>query len=104
MSNDPSLTALRRMGLLQPGELPAITPLTGGVSSDIVRVDLESGPICIKRALPKLKVQANWQAPVERNQYEIEWMRVAAAIVPLAGAKMLGEGPATRQFRLALLH
>ena len=58
MSNDPFLTALGRMGLLQPGECPAITPLTGGVSSDIVRVDLRSGPICVKRALPKLKVQA----------------------------------------------
>src|SRR5258708_10770398 len=103
MSNDPSLTALRRMGLLQPGELPAITPLTGGVSSDIVRVDLESGPICIKRALPKLKVQANWQAPVERNQYEIEWMRVAAAIVPLAVPKMLGEDRDTGMFAMEFL-
>ena len=54
------------------------SPLTGGVSSDIVRVDLPDGPICFKRALPKLKVQADWQAPVERNRWEVEWMRVAA--------------------------
>ena len=60
MSNDAFLAALGRMGLLQPGEIPAIAPLTGGVSSDIVRVDLESGPICLKRALPRLKVQADW--------------------------------------------
>ena len=44
MSNDLFLTALGRMGLLQPGELPAVTPLTGGVSSDIVRVDLAQRP------------------------------------------------------------
>jgi tRNA A-37 threonylcarbamoyl transferase component Bud32 len=103
MSNDPFLTALGRMGLLQPGEFPAIAPLTGGVSSDIVRVDLESGPICIKRALPKLKVQADWQVPVERNQYEIEWMRVAATIDPQAVPKMLGEDRDTGMFAMEFL-
>ena len=48
------LQALHRMGLM-----PAATPaqgerLTGGVSSDIWRIDLPSGPICVKRALAKL--------------------------------------------------
>ena len=52
------LASLARMGLLSPGEQPRITPLTGGVSSDIVRVDLLRGPVCVKRALPKLKVKA----------------------------------------------
>ncbi|MBI3526814.1 MAG: aminoglycoside phosphotransferase family protein [Betaproteobacteria bacterium] len=103
MSNDPFLTALGRMGLLQPGECPAISPLTGGVSSDIVRVDLASGPICVKRALPKLKVQADWQAPIERNQYEIEWMRVAAGIDPQAVPKVLGEDRDTGMFAMEFL-
>ena len=103
MSNEPFLIALRRMGLLQPGESPAIAPLTGGVSSDIVRVDLRSGPICIKRALPKLKVQADWHAPVERNQYEIEWMRTAAAIEPQAVPKVLGEDRGTGMFAMEFL-
>jgi hypothetical protein len=35
MSNDLFLDALARMGLLQPGERPTITPLAGGVSSDM---------------------------------------------------------------------
>ena len=103
MSNDPFLTALGRMGLLQPGESPVIAPLTGGVSSDIVRVDLPSGPICIKRALPKLKVQADWQAPIERNQYEIEWMRTVAGIDPQAVPKMLGEDRETGMFAMEFL-
>jgi aminoglycoside phosphotransferase (APT) family kinase protein len=103
MSNDPFLIALGRMGLLQPGESPAIVPLTGGVSSDIVRVDLETGPICIKRALAKLKVQADWQAPVERNQYEIEWLRIAAGIDPQAVPKVLGEDRATGMFAMEFL-
>lgn len=91
------------MGLLQPEDTPAIAPLTGGVSSDIVRVDLANGPICIKRALPKLKVQADWKAPVERNQYEIEWMRVAAEVVPQAVPKILGEDRATGMFAMEFL-
>jgi len=103
MSNDPFLTALGRMGLLQPGEFPAVSPLTGGVSSDIVRVDLDSGPICMKRALARLKVDADWQAPVERNQNEIEWMRVAAGIDPLAVPKVLGEDRETGMFAMEFL-
>ncbi len=59
-----------------------MTPLTGGVSSDIWRVDLPAGPVCVKRALPRLKVDAVWEAPVERNRYEWEWLREAGRIVP----------------------
>jgi tRNA A-37 threonylcarbamoyl transferase component Bud32 len=103
MSNDPFLIALARMGLLQPGESPAVVPLTGGVSSDIVRVDLETGPICIKRALAKLKVEADWQAPVERNRYEIEWLRIAADIDGRAVPKVLGEDRETGMFAMEFL-
>ena len=103
MRNDLFLTALARMGLLQPGERPTITPLTGGVSSDIVRVDLASGPICVKRALPKLKVEADWQAPVERNRYEVQWMQVAAGIVPAAVPRILGEDLQTGMFAMQFL-
>jgi len=55
----------------------------------------EGAPVslCIKRALPTLKVAALWQAPVERNRYEVEWMRVAAGIVPGAVPAILGEDP-----------
>ena len=65
---------------------------TGGVSSDIYRVDLPSGvTVCVKRALPKLKVTADWLAPISRNRWEAEWMRVAGAIVPSAVPRILGE-------------
>ncbi len=103
MSNDLFLGALARMGLLTAGEQPAIEPLTGGVSSDIVRVTLASGVICIKRALPKLKVQADWQAPVERNRFEIEWMRTAGRIVPDAVPHILGEDAASGMFAMEYL-
>ena len=64
--------------------------LTGGVSSDIWRIDLPAGPICIKRALAKLRVAADWQAPVERNRYEARWMQRANAAVPGAAPALLG--------------
>ncbi len=57
-----------------------MTPLTGGVSSDIWRLDLPSGPVCIKRALPRLKVTADWRAPVARNAYEVAWFETVAKI------------------------
>jgi aminoglycoside phosphotransferase (APT) family kinase protein len=82
--------ALRRMGLLDCGPCPALTPLPGGVSSDIWRVDLASGPACIKRALPRLRVSAEWHAPVERNRYELQWMRCVARIIPEAVPQILG--------------
>ncbi len=97
------LATLARMGLLSPGEEPRITPLTGGVSSDIVRVDLLRGPVCVKRALPKLKVKAEWQAPVERNRWEVAWMRRAGSIVPGAVPRILGEDPGAGMFAMEYL-
>ena len=77
---------LRRMGFVAPRDA---TRLTGGVSSDIWRVDLPDGPICVKRALAQLRVAADWRAPVVRNRYEARWMRRAQAAAP-------GSAPAVR--------
>jgi 5-methylthioribose kinase len=85
------IEALVRLGLLGRGETPRFTRLTGGVSSDIWRVDLKEGPVCVKRALAKLRVAADWRAPIERNAYEAAWMRHAAAIVPDAVPALLGQ-------------
>lgn len=70
------------MRLVEPTVVPPMRRLPGGVSSDIWRVDLPDGPVCVKRALPRLKVDAVWEVPVERNRYEWEWMREAARIDP----------------------
>jgi len=60
------------------------------VSSDIWRIDLPDGPICVKRALAKLRVDAEWHAPVERSLYEARWMRCAHHVVPGAVPELLG--------------
>lgn len=81
---DPRLERfLTERGFLPPGQSARFTPLAGGVSSDIWRVDLPDGRIvCIKRALPKLKVAADWYAPVSRNAYEWAWIDFAARHAP----------------------
>ena len=71
------------------GETPHAEPLGGGVSSDIWRVDLASGPVCVKRALPRLRVAQVWEAPIERNRYEYEWFRVAGRAAPGAVPKVI---------------
>jgi len=79
------------MGLIAAGETPPLTPLAGGVSSDIYRVDVSRGPVCVKRALDKLKVTADWRAPIERSRFEAEWMRVAGRIARQAVPKLIAE-------------
>lgn len=82
---------LAAAGLPSAGPL-TVEPLTGGVSSDIVRVGLPDGrSFCAKRALPQLKVASEWQAPVRRNHYEVAWLRRAGAIVPGAAPAVLAE-------------
>jgi len=103
MKHEAFLCALERMGLISAGEAPQVVPLTGGVSSDIVRVDLARGPVCIKRALARLKVEADWQAPVERNDWERAWMKTAATIVPNAVPKILGEDSGAGMFAMEYL-
>jgi aminoglycoside phosphotransferase (APT) family kinase protein len=103
MTDADLLAALRRMGLAGPDEAPRFTALTGGVSSDIFRVDLATGPICVKRALAKLRVAADWRAPVVRNLYEARWMRVAAGIVPQAVPRLLGQDEAAGALAMAYL-
>jgi aminoglycoside phosphotransferase (APT) family kinase protein len=84
------IDALRRMHLLGAAGAPG-ERLTGGVSSDIWRIDLPNGPICVKRALAKLHVAAEWHAPVERNHYEAAWMQRANAAVPGIAPALLGQ-------------
>jgi aminoglycoside phosphotransferase (APT) family kinase protein len=84
--------ALRELGLAGAEPLQG-QPLTGGVSSDIWRIDTARGPVCAKRALSKLRVAADWRAPIARNLYEARWMRVAQEAAPGCTAEVLGQHP-----------
>ena len=83
--------ALRELGLVDDAQHPTGAPLAGGVSSDIWRIDTARGPLCVKRALAKLRVAADWQAPVARNVYEARWLQVASDAAPGAAPRLLGQ-------------
>ncbi|HEY1934473.1 MAG TPA: aminoglycoside phosphotransferase family protein [Acetobacteraceae bacterium] len=97
------LGSLRRMHLLDPAAIATGERLTGGVSSDIWRIDLPTGPVCVKRALAKLRVAADWHAPVQRNRYEAAWMRRANAAVPGAAPAVLGQDEHTGALAMQFL-
>ncbi|MBK9116021.1 MAG: aminoglycoside phosphotransferase family protein [Betaproteobacteria bacterium] len=101
--DDQLARALVRMAIVSADQRVRLSPLAGGVSSDIYRADLPSGVVCVKRALPRLKVAADWRVPVERNRWEVEWMRVAGAVVPSAVPEILGEDREAGAFAMAWL-
>lgn len=82
---------LAAAGMLPPGDLPRIEALSGGVSCDVFRVELPDGPVCVKRALPKLRVAAEWRAPLERSHSEVAWIQTAAEIDPRVVPEILAE-------------
>ncbi len=83
------LGALSRAGLIDNPESARCEALSGGVSSDIWKITTPRQTFCVKRALAKLKVAADWSAPVERNRYEVAWIRIAGRIVPGAAPEIL---------------
>ena len=91
---------LRAVGLAEPDESPAITSITGGVSSDVLRVDLRSGPICVKRALAQLKVKSDWRAPVVRSDYEVAWLRAVRELGGPMVPDVLAADPQANRFAM----
>ena len=83
------VAVLRGAGLIASVEKTRFEALAGGVSSDIWKVETAERIFCVKRARARLKVAADWQAPVERNRYEVAWYRIAHGIVPGAVPEIL---------------
>jgi aminoglycoside phosphotransferase (APT) family kinase protein len=92
---------LHELGLAE--SVLAARPLTGGVSSDIWLVETPRERLCIKRALPALRVAAEWRAPIERNTYEYAWMQRVRAILPNAVPPLLGRSADGAMFAMAFL-
>ena len=97
------LSMLRAAGLAAADETPTFAELTGGVASDIWRVDLRRGPACVKRARARLRVAQEWQAPVERNAHEAAWLEWAARIVPGAAPAVLAHDAKAHMFAMDYL-
>lgn len=94
---------LVRAGLVGDGVAIRAEPLTGGVASDIWRVEAGGRRFAVKRALAKLKVARDWRAPVSRNGNEVEWLLTAGRIVPDAVPHVLAHDAAVGAFAMEYL-
>src|SRR5213592_257456 len=92
------LDALVAGGFLTRGGDWRLERLAGGVSSDVFRLETPDGPVCVKRALPTLRVAAVWEAPVERSHCEVEWLRIARPLVGDSVPQVLFEDVAAHLF------
>lgn len=103
-ADEPALRAsLARMGLAGSGTKPCAAPLTGGVSSSILRVAVGDSLFCVKQALPRLKVEKDWRVPVDRVFAEIAWLELAGAIAPGHVPRILGVDRAGAAFAMEFL-
>lgn len=59
-----------------------LTPLSGGVSSEIYLVEDDADRFVVKRALPKLKVRDDWFADVSRNASERAYLECVGRLLP----------------------
>ena len=94
------LRLLRGAGLVSRNETPAFEVLSGGVSSEIWKI----GSVCVKRALPRLRVAQRWEAPVERNRYERLWLEAAGAAAPGAAPRVLAADDSAGLFAMEYVH
>src|SRR5579872_6452795 len=102
--HDELAAPLARMGLIAPGDVFAVTRLSGGVSCDVWKVEPEGKPpLVVKRALAKLRVAADWRAPPERWKAEVAWLKLAAGIDPATAPAILGVDEAAALFAMAFL-
>lgn len=90
------IDSLKTMGFIKHRDVVEYLPLTGGVASDIWRIDIQlvgemSGckikktpfrTLCIKRALSQLKVEQVWEVSTDRNAYEVRWFQTVAEYFP----------------------
>ncbi|HEY7979277.1 MAG TPA: aminoglycoside phosphotransferase family protein [Rhizomicrobium sp.] len=96
--------ALRRMDLLAEGQAFSASTLAGGVSCDVWHVKTADGrEMVVKRALPRLRVEADWRAPAERASTEADWFRQVAEFDPRLVPEVLGEDRAHHIFAMEYL-
>jgi 5-methylthioribose kinase len=66
-------------------------------------VRARSGAFCVKRALPQLRVAADWRAPIERNTKEAAWIKAVARFMPQAVPRLLAEDAGGGMFAMEYL-
>ncbi|MGH6992123.1 MAG: phosphotransferase family protein [Caulobacteraceae bacterium] len=72
---------LLEAGLAAPGERQVWSLLPGGVSAEVWKVEAGGRTFCVKRALARLRVKADWRAPVARIRHERAWLDFAREVI-----------------------
>jgi 5-methylthioribose kinase len=97
--------ALRDLGLIGTEEVAQTFPLSGGVSADVFGVRAAGGgAFAVKRAIPRLRVRADWRAPVERIAGEVAWLTEARAVEPRFAPEVLAVDTARHLFVMPWLN
>lgn len=91
---DPDFQAVVARLVGAAAESLTFEALSGGVSSDIWRVGHGTTVFCAKRALPRLRVAALWEAPVSRNAEEVRWLRTARRFIGAEVAEVIAHDAA----------
>jgi len=101
---DPAIAAfIEQSGLVTKDLPPTMVALTGGVASDIWRVTSDERSFVVKKALARLKVANEWNAPVSRNASEVEWMIEAGRVVPDAVPEILAHDSTVGAYAMTFL-
>jgi hypothetical protein len=87
------IDALEKMNLLAQGNRARITPVGNGGASEIDRVEMGWGTICVKRALPKIRFTGDGTLPPELSSFEYDWLKLVRGIVGDAVPDVLGGQP-----------
>jgi tRNA A-37 threonylcarbamoyl transferase component Bud32 len=96
VAEDPAATRaeaidlVARMGLTAASCVVSAEPLSGGVSSDIWLVRTAHDAFVLKRPRERLKVEAEWRAPIDRGASEAAWLTYVSSAVPRACPRVLG--------------
>ena len=100
---------LAELGLIEAGVPLSVEPLSGGVASDIAKVTVgqagssDQKRYCVKFALAKLRVNADWFAPVTRSFAEYQWLKTAAQISPDTAIQLYGHSARHNGFVMSYL-
>ncbi len=94
---------LEDLELATRDEVTNVVPLTGGVASDIARIDTLDRTYCAKFALAKLRVAADWHAPVHRNAAEYAWLEFVHDLRPESAPCLFGRSQAENGFVMEFL-
>lgn len=78
-------------------------PLNGGVSSDVWKASSPDRTLVVKRAVEKLRVEADWRAPVGRTAYERAWFAEARKVDPRYAPEPIAHDPALGLLAMAYL-